>query len=407
MRKKLLFLLVLTSMLALVIAGCGGGSSEPTEDGGGSQGQENTAGNEGGDGSTGEVTLPDRLTITSYDVGSGGHTQITAISDALAKEYGTQIRMIPSASGVGRLSPLKDGTADIGGRLGDEVYFAFEGIEEYAAQQWGPQDVTYIYPILNPIGLFVLDDSEFETIADLKGAKIPHIIGNSSANIKIEAFLAAAGLTYDDVEVVELASFADQPTYLAQGQIDAGAITPTAASVYEAHELHGLRYLELDFVEEDEEALKRMQDVYPFGFPREFDTGATLSKDNPRVLMGYSTYAPAVYRDQDPDLVYNFLRALEETYDSYSQASEDMWVWNVEEALPEPLGVPLHEGAIKFFEEKGMWSEEYQQKNDELLERQAKLHEAWDTVVEEAAEQGLSESEFSEYWLERKEELVD
>ena len=411
MKKKLLFLLVLISLLALVIAGCGGGdddTTDTTDDGGDTQETEQTDddSDDGEDAAAGEVTLPDEITISTYDVGSSGHTQLSAISDVFAKAYGTQIRMMPSASGAGRLTPLKDGKADNGGRLGDEVYFAFEGIEEYATQQWGPQDVTYIYPILNHFGFLVMEDSDIESVADLEGKKIPQVIGNSSVNIKMEAMLALAGLTLDDVEVVETASYADQPTAMAQGQFDASGIVPSAATVAEADELHGVRWISLDEMYDDE-ALERMREVYPFATPDDWDLGGALTEGEPVTFLGYTTYAPAVYRDADPDLVYNWLRALDEQYDVYSQASADMVVWDVEMSVPEPLGVPLHEGAIRFFEEKGMWTEEYQQKNDELIERQQKLQEAWETVVDEASEQGLSEAEFSEYWLERKAELVD
>jgi TRAP transporter TAXI family solute receptor len=403
MKKRLLFLLVLTGLFALIIAGCSGGEDKSTE---GTEGEGETEETTDEGEATGEVQLPDQLVLTTYDVGSSGHTQLTAISDAIAKEYGTQIRMIPSASGIGRLTPLKDGTAQIGGRLGDEVYFASEGIEEFASQQWGPQKLSYIYPILNDFGFLVLEDSKFETIADLKGAKIPHIIGNPSINVKVEAMLAAAGLTLDDVEIVEVTSYANQPTAMSQGQIDVSVIVPTAASAIEAEELYDVRWVDMSIFK-DEDAMAKLHEIYPFGVAHDWDIGADLTKGEPETFLGYTTYAPAVYRDTDPDLVYNWLKAMDETYDVYSQASAGMTVWKAENSVPEPLGVPIHEGAVKFFKEKGMWKEEYTQKNAELIERQEKLQEAWETVTAEASEKGLSEKEFKEYWLERKAELVD
>ena len=396
MKKKLVLLCIFTGLFVLIIAGCSGGTNETTEN----KNEEGT-----GEGETSGIQLPDEINITTYDVGSSGHTQLTAISDAISRQYGTQIRMIPSASGVGRLQPLKDGTADIGGRLGDEVYFAFEGIEEFATKQWGPQDVRYIFPILNHFGFLVLEDSDIETIADLKGKKVPHIIGNPSVNVKMEAMLAAAGLTLDDVEIVEITSYADQPTFMAQGQIDVAGIVPSAASVVEAEELHDVRWVDMSIFK-DEGAMAKLHEIYPFGVADDWDIGGALTQGEPVTFLGYTTYAPAVYSDADPDLVYNWVKALVETYEEYSKASPDMVVWNLEEAVPEPKGVPLHEGAIRFFKENGMWNDEYQKKNDELLEREEKLQEAWGTITSEASEKGLSEEEFSKYWLDRKEKLV-
>lgn len=403
MRKNLFFLLLLTSLFALIV-GCSGSnepSAEKTDGGGGEQKEESS-----GEASSGDVELPDQLVMTTYDVGSSGYTQLSAISDAIAKEYGTQIRMMPSASGLGRLQPMKDGTALFGGRVADEVYFAFEGIEEFATPQWGPQDLTFMYPIINQYGFLVLEDSKFETIADLKGAKFPKIIGNPSINIKNEALLAAADLTYDDVEVVEIASYGDQTDLLAQGKIDVATTVPSAAMVYEAAELHGVRWLDHSILE-DEKALEKLREIYPSAVATKWDLGGAITKGEPITFLGYTTYAPAAYRDVDADFVYNWLKALEATYDEYSQVSEDMIVWNVEESVPEPLSVPIHEGGVRYFEEKGMWNDEFEKKNNELIERQQKLKEAWETVVEEANEKGLGEAEFSEYWLERRAELVE
>lgn len=411
MKKRMFLLLVLTSLIMLLIAGCSGGTDESSsESSGGGEGDnqetEEKANDDEGE-TTAEVQLPDNLTLSTYDVGSSGYIQLTAIADAITKEYGTQIRLIPSASGIGRLSPLKDGTADFGGRISDEIYFSFEAIEEFATQQWGPQDVRIMYPIINHFGFLVMDDSKFETIADLKGAKVPYIIGNPALNVKVEGLLAAAGLSYDDVEVVEINSYGGQPEMMAQGKIDMSAIVPSAAAVYEADELYGVRWIDHSIIQDDPEALQRLRDVYPFAVPEPLDRGAALTEGDPVVFLGYTSYAPSAYADTDPDLVYNWLKALDETYDVYSQATDDMVVWKAENAVPEPLGVPIHEGGIRFFKEKGMWNDEYQKKNDELIERQGKIQEAWDTVVEEASEKGLSEKEFTEYWLERKAELVD
>ncbi|PWA07711.1 hypothetical protein DCC39_16375 [Pueribacillus theae] len=407
MKKKLWLLLIMSSLFALLVACSGSGETTgQTEDEAEAGESQNNEGQNESSEATSEVNLPDKLVMTTYDVGSSGYTQLTAISDAVAKKYGTQIRMIPSASGIGRLQPLKDGTAHLGGRVGDEAYFAFEGIEEFAVPQWGPQDIQYIYPILNHYGALVMEDSEYKTLADLKGKKIPHIIGNPSVNIKNEALLASVGLSLDDVEVVEVSSYAEQPTMMAQGQIDVSFIVPSAATVSEADELHGVRWLDLAHLKNDED-LQKLKDIYPFATAEDWDLGGALTPGEPVTFLGYTTYAPAVYGDADPDMVYSWLKAMDETYDVFKDASADMIVWHYEKAVPEPLGVPIHEGGVRFFKEKGMWNEEFDKKNDELHERREKLKEAWGTVTEEASEKGLSEAEFTEYWLERKAELVD
>ncbi|QDI90345.1 TAXI family TRAP transporter solute-binding subunit [Salicibibacter halophilus] len=391
MNNRLPVLLGLISFSILLLAGCSGDTEE---------------GSDVDSVSAGEAQLPDEITMSAYDVGSLGYTQVSAISDAIMSEYGTQIHMIPNDSGLARLEPLKEDTADFGGRLGDETYFAFEGTEEFAFPEWGPQDIRIMAPIMTHYGLLVLDDSEFESISDLEDARVPHVIGNPSVNVKNEALLAAAGLTMDDVEVVEVTSYGDQPEMIAQGEIDVAGMLTSAASVTEADELHGMRWLDHSILENDE-SLAALNDIYPFGVPDETDIGGALTEGEPEEFLGYTSYAPAAYSNIEADFVYNWLVALDETFDDYNEATADMYVWEVDEMQPEPLGVPIHEGGVRFFEEKGMWNEEYEEKNNQLIERQEQLQEAWDVVSEEAEEQGLTDDEFSEYWLERKEELVD
>src|SRR5699024_5979983 len=134
----------------------------------------------------------------------------------------------------------------------------------------------------------------------------------------------------------------------------------------------------------DSEALSKLQSIYPFGVGAETDVGGALTKGEPETFMGYTSNSPAAYADADPDLIYNWLKAIDEQYEVYSNASEAMNQWKLENTVPEPVGVPIHEGAVKFFKEKGLWKDEYDQKNRELIERQEKLQEAWDTVMDES-----------------------
>ena len=56
--------------------------------------------------------LPDTMIWSTYDVGSTGHTEASAISDALTNAYGTRVRLLPSGTGIGRVLPLTTDRAD-------------------------------------------------------------------------------------------------------------------------------------------------------------------------------------------------------------------------------------------------------------------------------------------------------
>ena len=53
--------------------------------------------------------LPSTMIWSTYDVGSTGYVEASAIADAFGKQYGTRVRLQPSGSAIGRVKPLIDG----------------------------------------------------------------------------------------------------------------------------------------------------------------------------------------------------------------------------------------------------------------------------------------------------------
>jgi uncharacterized protein len=399
MLKKPLKIFVMFFLLAILLIGCSSNSS--TSGSNQEQGNAGSSGaSEGGAKSSGDGPLPKQMTWSVYDVGSGGYAEMSAIANTLTSKYGSQIRMLPSASGVGRMIPLRDKTASIG-KLGDEIQFSFEAIEEFSQQDWGPQDVRAIWAPISQFGFAVRADSDIKTIADLKGKKVPKVTGNASVNIKNEAILAFGGLTWDDVDVVDITSYGGQGDALIQGQIDAAGINPTASAMFEADSKGGIRWLEMD--PNDAEGWKRVEETAPWLFPYTLDNGAGMKEATD--VMGHG-YLVGGYADLDADLVYELVKAMHENFNDFKDAMPNLALYAIDQVLTDPRGVPFHEGTIKFFKENNLWDDEKQAKNDALVERYGKLKAAWDQVTEEAKKEGISKEDFPAYWLEKKAELV-
>lgn len=382
------YFIIATMLLLLIISACG-----------------ESSGNENGSTSDEAVDgLPDQMVWSVYDVGSGGYAEATAVADSLTNVYGAQIRLLPSSSGVGRMNPLKAGNAIIG-RLGDEAQFAYEAMFEFAEKEWGPEeDLRVVWTPYSFFGFTVLEKSGIETIEDLKGKKVPFIVGNDSINIKTEVMLAFGGLTWDDVNVVEISEYGTQGDALKQGQIEVASMLPSSSVLYELDTLDGIKWLEMPA--DDEEGWKAVQEIAPWLLPGQMDNGAGMSEENPVDIMGYG-YSLYAYKDTDPETIYSIVKAIDDTYDNWKDSSANLVNWSKDNILVEPLGVPMHEGFIKFLEEEGMWTEEYEEKNEELIERGKLLKETWDKVISESEEEGISESEFSDYWAEKKEEYMN
>ena len=87
--------------------------------------------------------LPDTMVWSTYDVGSTGYVEASAIADALGKAHGTRVRLQNSGTSIGRVLPVVQKRANYGW-LANELYFAVEGLYEYATPDWGPQDLRVL-----------------------------------------------------------------------------------------------------------------------------------------------------------------------------------------------------------------------------------------------------------------------
>jgi len=349
-----------------------------------------------------EPQLPDTMTWSSYDVGSAGYAEASAIADAFGREYGTRIRIQPSGSAIGRLQPLLSGRADVG-FLATETFFAAEGLYDFSTRRWGPQNLRAIAGRPSSIGIFTAKDAGIKTLEDLKGKRFAYVAGNPSINVKCNAFLAFAGLSKSDVEAIMFPTYASAMSSLARGQADASCTTTTPSHVYElAESPRGIRWLNMD--PNDKEGWDKVNNLAPFFAPYKETIGAGISEENPVNIMAYRYPVMAVRADMDADAVYNMLKAVDETYPMYKDATAAMPRWDIHKSGVPAIDVPFHEGAIRYLKEKGIWTDEYQAWNDARTARLNALLEAWPKAVAEG--KGKSDEEFAKIWEKHRQQAL-
>ena len=88
-----------------------------------------------------DAKLPDPLTWTAYDVGSGGYNQAVAIGNAIKNKLQVNLRVLPGKNDVSRTAPLRDGKVPFSANGVGGSYLAQEGVYEFGAKEWGPQPV--------------------------------------------------------------------------------------------------------------------------------------------------------------------------------------------------------------------------------------------------------------------------
>ncbi|MBB3994751.1 hypothetical protein GGR95_002399 [Sulfitobacter undariae] len=351
-----------------------------------------------------ETELPRSMLWSTYDVGSSGYVEASAVADAFGKEFGTRVRIMPSGTSIGRLLPLKTGRVQYGW-LANEVYFATEALYDFEVQEWGPQDLRIVSGRPSTFGMAIATDSGIKTIADIRGKRVPKIKANPSINIKVEAMLAFAGLTWDDVEVVEVPSYGAALRAVVDGQADVAGTTPTAATLYELEgSSRGLSWAPLP--KDNAEGWDAIGNVASFFAPTTATSGAGISAENPAEIFAVRYPMITVYADSDEDEVYTFLKALDATFDIYKGATSAMPGWALAKAGTTPQDAPFHPGAIRYLKEINVWTDGDQAWNDARLARMEAVQKAWDEATETAMDQNISSADWPAFWTAQRAEKL-
>lgn len=345
--------------------------------------------------------LPDTMIWSTYDVGSTGYVEASAVADALIKKYGTRVRLLPSGSGIGRILPLKKRQAATAW-LANELYFATRGLYEFSQPQWGPQDMRVLCGRPSTYGITVTQESGIKTLADLKGKRFAYSAANPSISVKNDALLAAAGFTRDDVKVVEFPSYADALRSLIEGKADAVGSSSTSAVLYElAESPRGIGWVELD--PNDDKIWSAMDKVAPIFAPYKETIGAGLSEDKPANLAAYRYPMVTVYADADAEMTYSFLKAFDETFPDYKDAAPIMKRWAIDQSGTIPQDAPFHEGAVKYLKEKGVWDDKAQSWNDKRVKQLKALQGSWAKLT---AKSDMGEDAFQKAWAEERDGIL-
>ncbi len=81
-------------------------------------------------------------------------------------------------------------------------------------------------------------------------------------------------------------------------------------------------------------------------------------------------------KSTDTDLVYNMTKAMVETFNDYKDGAPGNAGWDIKRQLF-AWAIPVHDGAVKYFKEAGVWTAEHDKHNAELIKRQDVLAAAW------------------------------
>ena len=179
-----------------------------------------------------DVKLPQDISWTAYGTTSSGYAQSVGLGKMLKEKYNADLRIIPGKNDVSRMAPLTAGQSPLCA-CGIASYFAQEGVHMFAAKAWGPMRLLNLFNNIGRNGqqAMAAADAGIKTAADLKGKRVTWVKGSPALNGNMTGMLAFGGLTWNDVQKVEVPGWKQSIEAVINGQADS-AWGSTISSAY-------------------------------------------------------------------------------------------------------------------------------------------------------------------------------
>lgn len=272
----------------------------------------------------------------------------------VASDAGIRMRVQPHSGTTVYVPSINAGQLEFGLANHLETVYALSGTGLYKGkQQPNLRVVTVIAPLR--VTLFVQKDSPIKSLADLRGKRVPGGYASQKiVHLLTRAFLANAGMSFDDVTLVKVPNVVRGANDFAAGKADAfsfalgaGAVSKTAASV------GGVRALGVD---PSPAAMARLHKLIPVGYAQRLKPAPHLvgiDRERPIFAYDYLTLAGSGTPDE---LVYKLVKAMHGGKAKLANAFKPLREFNPNGMVKNlGKGVPYHPGAIKFYKEIGAW----------------------------------------------------
>lgn len=323
-----------------------------------------------------DVKLPGTLTVTAYETGSNAFNQAVAVGQMLKNKYGTDLRVLPAGNDVARLGPLRAGRAQASA-MGVGVYYAQEGVLEFATKEWGPQSLQLLLSATTCSGqaLGIAKDLGVSQVKDLKGKRMGWVVGSPAINQSLLGLIAFGGLTKADVKLVDYSSYGAMMKGLVNNEVDIIFASTISGQAKEAENSpRGIMWPPMP--PSDTAGWERVQKLAPYFYPHKSTCGAGYAKGETIEVAVYPYPIFMAYASQPAELVHALTKAMIANYDSYKDAVVGVDGLEAKRQNQKWI-VPYHPGAVRALKEAGVWTEEGQKNNDTLIARQKVLSEAW------------------------------
>ncbi|MEC7764977.1 MAG: TAXI family TRAP transporter solute-binding subunit [Pseudomonadota bacterium] len=304
------------------------------------------------------------VTIASNPPGTDSNTVSAGIANYLSGQ-GMQAVVRPYA-GTGVYGPLiTTPEVSMGLLTGADAFMQYSGADDR-------EPLTTLRALFRafplPYGYFVRCNSEITNISGLAGKRVAvDIQANASLGPINRAILASSGLGEDDLEFVTVGNLPSGIQGVVDGNLDAMSVAAGIARMQEANATTpgGICYLELD----GENATQAELEKSVFGLTTyTIEPGPVFPEITDPVKIASLDFFMTADASMSDDQAYAVVKAMHENWAALQEDYPTLRKAPLDGLASATNGVPFHPGAIKYFEEVGLWSEDNATRDAGLME---------------------------------------
>jgi uncharacterized protein len=262
------------------------------------------------------------------------------------KVQGSRPSVQATKASVENLTLLQQGKGEIGFTLGDSLAMGWAGDEEagFKGKLDKLRGMTAIYP--NYIQVVATKESGIKSLADLKGKRLSVGAPKSGTELNARAILQGAGLSYKDLGKVEYLPFGESVELMKNRQLDA-TLQSAGLGVSSIRDL--ATSVPIVVVEIPAAVVDKVGSPYvKVSIPANTYEGQTAAVPTAAVVNYLVTHSGV-----KDETVYQMTKAIYESLPDLAAAHAAAKDIKLESALA-GMPVPMHPGAQRYFDEKGV-----------------------------------------------------
>jgi uncharacterized protein len=290
-------------------------------------------------------------------IGTGGVTGVYyATGGAICRlvnkdraKHGLRCSVESTGGSVFNVNTIKAGELDLGFAQSDVQFNATKGLGAFKdAGPWADQRALFsVAP--EPFTLVARKEANVKTFADFKGKRLN--VGNpgSGTRASMEELLAAMGWKLGDFSLASELKADEHGPALCDGKVDGFfyVVGHPSANIQDPTTSCGAKLVPLTGP-----AVEKMLAEKPYLAKATVPGGQY--PNNPQATETFGVMATVVASSKTPaDTIYNVVKAVFDNFDEFKKLHPALANLTPQGMTKDGLSAPLHEGAVRYYKEKG------------------------------------------------------